>query len=77
MTDSQRAIIREALKPAIMKVFKEALLAPHQLDDEDASNAEALFDNLPLGVLGVANDIVEEYKANYRKGQASVSAHAK
>lgn len=76
MNDHQREIIRKALKPAIREVVDGALADPRSPaeHDEEYSRLQELFDNLPLGVLGVVNDIVNEYRDGFMKGRGSVRA---
>lgn len=75
MNDAQRAAIREALRPAILKIFHETMTDSRPPgEDDDFSGREALFDNLALGITGVANGLIEEYRVEFRKGMASVRA---
>ena len=73
MNDVQREAIREALRPVINNIFHETITDPrHPAEDEDYSGTEPLFENLALGIKGVADDLIAEYKTQFRKGQASI-----
>ena len=73
MSNAQREKIRAALTPVLRDIFHDMVPDPRPPgEDEDFSGIEALFENIALGVKGVADDIVRDYEEAYRKGQKSI-----